>query len=266
MKILTLGSGRTTLPVAPTLDDGSPEACAAIADYEVACTIINARVQGFQFVQLEASDFTDIDTDAAAFKAGFKQWLQDLPAISEITDPAERSVEAGGSVENGRALPTTTEMPSWTQLASRLLFLAKANVPAAIVPYVIDIVMDVGKEAVVQWTAGKLYPGVEGTFAEFNKNFRKVFLHDPGITNLERSVFKAESPNEDAFMGQLVSIGQMLYEFLYREPETGETGQQNRFNDLLNALALFGTWCVKAKVNGTETTFAAGSISGTSVE
>lgn len=85
---VAIGSGVTSMPTAPTIDDGSAEALQAICDYEIACTLRALRGQGYTLSQAESTDFSAAESAFDAFGAQLKTWVDGaVDASAQGTEP-----------------------------------------------------------------------------------------------------------------------------------------------------------------------------------
>lgn len=83
---VVIGSGITTQPQPPVLDDGSAEALQAHADYEFVCTMRNLRSAGYAFSQAESNDFQAAETAFDSLSDYTKTWLVSAISASATGD------------------------------------------------------------------------------------------------------------------------------------------------------------------------------------
>lgn len=78
MKTANIGSGQTEVIIAPTLNDGTAESLASIADYEFAETLRNMRRAGITVTQAEESDYTQTGFVVNGLESSVSDYLQTL--------------------------------------------------------------------------------------------------------------------------------------------------------------------------------------------
>jgi hypothetical protein len=205
MKTANLGappSAPGAFTVSPTAENYWQE----LAAYCYVITMWNKSQAGMQICQAEASDYASLQADVQAYKTDLIAWLHDLPSAPDDTDP------------NVRGLPETVLPAVWESIGSRVVSLAVAGAAGGIPGLLLDIGIEILVEIFSEWLAGRVFPSGEGSTAELVKVLRKALLHDPGLLDLERSVFVAEKDNWLG-LGDKVPIGQYLFELLTDDEE-----------------------------------------------
>lgn len=178
------------------------------AAFQYCKTLENLDAAGMVMTQPESTDFDSVSTSMTTFLTDFATWLDALPGLDLGNNPTTRGVPA---------LPPV----SWPALVSSIVSLevsGAGGVPAILA----TVVISSGLQIFYKFLEGKIFPDGDGSTAEIVRVLRKALLWDPGILNLERSVFVAEKPEVSQIGGERESLGQLLYRFLkFVDPSTG---------------------------------------------
>lgn len=179
------------------------------AAFQYCLTLENLDAAGYVMTQPESTDFDAVSTSMNDFITDFGTWLDALPGLNLGDDPATRGVPA---------LPPV----SWPALIGSIVSLVVSG--AGGVPAILaTVVVSGGLQIFYKFLEGKIFPDNDGSTAEVVRVLRKALLWDPGLLNLERSVFVAEKPEVSQIGGEKESLGQLLYRFLKSvDPATEE--------------------------------------------
>ncbi len=187
------------------------------AAFQYCLTLEHMDAAGIVMTQPESTDFDSVATSVNDFLSDFGTWLDALPGLDIGDDPATRGV------------PALPPVP-WPALVSSVVSLVVSGVGG--VPAILTTVaISTGLQIFYKFLEGKIFPDNDGSTAEIVRVLRKALLWDPGLLNLERSVFVAEKPEVSQIGGEKESLGQLLYRFLKSvDPATEE---EIGFSDIL---------------------------------